>query len=240
MAEHTHRAWPADIGGGMMVIRAALAAGVVLGLLATPLAAKAQQAATLFFVGSGLVGLALLRRHRAPAQPQKEETMNKLYATLVVLVAVIMFNPVSARADTWGGPINDPTRFTVLASFNGQGVLDQETGLIWEQSPDTGSRSWIGAQIFCNQKIVGQRAGWRLPTIQELASLVDPTQANPALPVGHPFSNVGLSGSWSATTFVVTTSAWVVEFFGGAVFADPKDEPFFVWCVRGGQGVNPQ
>ena len=37
---------------------------------------------------------------------------------------------------------------------------------------------------------VGGTKGWRLPSVAELASLVDPANSNPALPTGHPFSNV--------------------------------------------------
>jgi len=49
---------------------------------------------------------------------------------------------------------------------------------------------------------------------------------------------------WSATTFAVNTSnAWGVTFDSGNVAGAAKDNvnfPFFVWCVRGGQGVDPQ
>ncbi len=168
--------------------------------------------------------------------------MNKLYASLVALVALVMLSPVSAFADTWGEPINTPDRFIVLSSFNGEAVRDTETGLVWEQSPDTTTRTWINAQI-CNIRTVGNRKGWRLPTIQELASLVDPTQANPALPPGHQtiFSNVQSSFYWSATTKADNTSlAWGLNFSGGDVFEQNKVSLFFAWCVRGGQGVDPQ
>ncbi len=168
--------------------------------------------------------------------------MKTFYLILIAVVAFVVFVPPSASGDTWKEPINDFTRFIVLASYNGQAVLDQETGLVWEQFPDSRSRrSWIGAQIFCTQKTVGNRKGWRLPTIQELASLVDPTRVAPALPAGHPFSNVLSSFYWSATTDAGNTDvAWDVIFTNGVVFHNAKFEPFFVWCVRGGQGVDPQ
>src|SRR6266446_7070038 len=71
----------------------------------------------------------------------------------------------------------------------GAAVLDRETGLVWEQSPSTSTFTWEDAQIHCNQLTVGNRIGWRLPTLQELASLVDGDPANtssPRLPPGHP------------------------------------------------------
>ena len=100
---------------------------------------------------------------------------------------------------------------------------------------------WLDTQRSCNRKTVGNRKGWRLPTTQELASLVDPTQSNPALPAGHPFSNVQSSFYWSATTLATNSSeAWDVTFDRGGVSDGDKGNGVFFWCVRGGQGVDPQ
>jgi hypothetical protein len=138
-------------------------------------------------------------------------------------------------------------RFIVLSNMNRAAVLDRETGLVWEESPVTPGVGWKNAQALCNNKTVGNRKGWRLPTIQELASLVDPSVLGLALPAGHPFSSAQAGPYWSATTSATDTSgsgsgdAWVVVFFsGGVVTTDHKPSPNLVWCVRGGQGVDPQ
>jgi hypothetical protein len=62
---------------------------------------------------------------------------------------------------------------------------------------------------------LGNRLGWRLPTVNELASLVDPSRSDPALPAGHPFNDVQLSDHyWSATTDSRDLdNRWVVGFF---------------------------
>jgi Protein of unknown function (DUF1566) len=90
------------------------------------------------------------------------------------------------------------------------------------------------------------RKGWRLPTNQELASLIDPTQSNPALPSGHPFT-VQLSPFpfyWSATTWVMNANlAWVVNFNNADLHEFDKSDIVGIpraWCVRAGQGVDPQ
>jgi len=82
-------------------------------------------------------------------------------------------------------------RFIVLSNFANQAVLDRETGLVWERSPSVDLVNAISNS--CGFRVVGNRQGWRLPTTAELRSLVDPTQTNPALPPGHPFTNLFFS-----------------------------------------------
>jgi 3D (Asp-Asp-Asp) domain-containing protein len=135
-------------------------------------------------------------------------------------------------------------RFIVLSNWGNAAVLDRETGLVWQQSPDgTNTTNWEGAQFLCNDSAVGGRKGWRLSTLQELTSLVDPSVGfpGPTLPAGHPFSNVQSSYYWSATTFAGgATLGWLVALDTGGVVQGNKGDAHFFWCVRGGQGVDPQ
>ncbi len=135
-------------------------------------------------------------------------------------------------------------RFEVLADFNNEAVLDKETGLVWEKAPRQGNtQDWNTAQSDCNLLVdVGGRQGWRLPTLQELTSLTfTDVSKGWALPGGHPFSNVRSDIYWSATTTASNTStAWFVWFGNGAGGGEPKTNRHYVWCVRGGQGVDPQ
>ncbi len=128
--------------------------------------------------------------------------------------------------------------------MGGAAVLDHETGLVWEQSPSMTSYNWNGAEIQCLQLNTGGRLGWRVPTIQELASLVDPSVLfpGPALPSGHPFNDVQGNWYWSATTVANTSdiAVWVVQFVNGSVGTFVKTDSIPVWCVRGGQGADPQ
>ncbi len=132
-------------------------------------------------------------------------------------------------------------RFEVLADFNNEAVLDKETGLVWAQWPRV-IQSWGSGVSFCAIGNIGNRYGWRLPTIQELGSLVDSTRSNPSLPPGQPFVNVQSSLYWSATTNASNTNlAWYGYFTDGYVMYDGIKNFFgFVWCVRGGQGYDGQ
>ena len=98
-------------------------------------------------------------------------------------------------------------RFTVLSDFGGLAVRDNETGLVWEQSPLTTIHHWdssggvsASALFQCTSRTTGGRKGWRLPSLHELASLVDPANSNPSLPTGHPFTNVQSADYWLGTT----------------------------------------
>ncbi len=145
--------------------------------------------------------------------------------------------PLDELSGAWCRKLPASERFVVLADFGSAAVLDKETGLVWEQSPGTGAIAWVFAKSQCYFRTVGNRWGWRLPTIEELASLVEPTQTSPALPMGHPFANVQLDIYWSATTNDnTTTSAWVMGMAGGGMGVQDKGIQYHAWCVRGGRG----
>jgi len=199
-----------------------------------------------------------------------------LFTFGLIVLGWAMFAAAPTEAATSAGPYYAPPawdqklqcdteatcpRFIILSNFTGEepgpggttivttvAVLDRETGLVWERSPSTSPFDWEGAQLHCNQLSKGNRFGWRLPTIQELASLVDPSVPLPGFfPSGHPFSNPQPSYYWSATTYAdLTGLAWAVDF---RVQADPrfrvtvggyKSNEYPAWCVRGGHGIDLQ
>ena len=133
-------------------------------------------------------------------------------------------------------------RFVVLPAFNSEAVLDKETNLIWERSPQTTSARWIAARRTCIEKNVGGQKGWRLPLLEELTSLVDPSVAPPGLtlPPGHPFLTVQSTVYWSATRVDEDArGSWAVHFGlgGGATFINWAHS-IQSWCVRDGMNVN--
>ena len=144
---------------------------------------------------------------------------------------------LSGVPPNWDKVLPAAQRFVVLAAFNNDAVRDNNTGLVWEKSPQTATATWNGARFTCINKNVGGQKGWRLPSIPDLASLIDPSVAppGPALPSGHPFKNVQSAGYWSATTSAEDSSdAWFVYFGIGFVDNDSKTFSGQVWCVRGG------
>jgi hypothetical protein len=137
----------------------------------------------------------------------------------------------------------DSSRFKCV--FEDQGVLDLETGLVWERSAGTSEVAWASAESTCLGSFTSGRAGWRLPTAEELQSLIDTNASGPPfLPEGHPFLSASPdSGYWTATTVSTDASLARVVYLdlstgsGPKLSADPGDWNRY-WCVRGGQGFN--
>jgi hypothetical protein len=164
----------------------------------------------------------------------------------IVLVALAGSPGIAKAIDLrdWGRKIDDASlRFQALRSFNGEAVLDRETQLVWERSPSSNTFFEWGLALAdsCDNKIVGGRKGWRAPTVEELASLVDPSQTSPSLANGHPFTNVDTSRAyWTSTTVPNRPSAAeIILFSEGVVNGIDKTSlvALHVWCVRGRQGV---
>jgi hypothetical protein len=178
-------------------------------------------------------------------------------ATLgLIVLGVIAFGIDAATAQTTAnGPYyatpswdqklqcDTPTtcpRFVVLANWNSAAVLDRETGLVWEKAPSIVS-DWRDSVASCVIVTKGGRFGWRLPTAQELTSLID--LPNLTLPPGHPFTAPS-EVYWTATSSGFdgpVPAAWVVSFQGSSPIFKSKTESAGAWCVRGGgQGLDAQ
>ena len=81
---------------------------------------------------------------------------------------------------SWSQKLPAATRFVVLTDWNSEAVLDRETGLVWQQSPRSPgieAATWPSRIFTCNTTSIGGRKGWRLPSVQELSSLIDPSVA---------------------------------------------------------------
>lgn len=132
-------------------------------------------------------------------------------------------------------------------------VLDTQTGLMWTRSTYDGAGYywgeesygliWEDAMSYCSGLTLGGYGDWRLPTLEEMESLVDTTQSNPALPPGHPFT-VYLRPNymyWASDVYSLNFSYCVWLDSGTSGFANDMN-PGFVWPVRGrlGQEVRLQ
>jgi hypothetical protein len=140
----------------------------------------------------------------------------------------------------WDQKLPAATRFIVLSNWNQDAILDRETGLVWQRSPD-GSEIFFQGLLACSLAATGGRAGWRLPSLHELESLIDPAVGAPgvvSLPAGHPFVGITTDHFLTATSFAESPSFIFVRSLEVAApsvtKAVGKGEAFRIWCVRGG------
>jgi hypothetical protein len=125
-------------------------------------------------------------------------------------------------------------------------VRDNVTCLVWEVKTDDGSihdkddyYNWYSAKtVFIKALNDQQFAGvsdWRMPTIKELASIVDLGTYNPTIDSNF-FPEIMSAFYWSSTSYALYTGyAWGVHFHYGSDNHSAKDSSYFVRAVRGGQ-----
>jgi hypothetical protein len=133
-------------------------------------------------------------------------------------------------------------------------VTDTLTGLIWlEHANCFGLRTWAQALADANTLNSGEcglgdssvEGDWRLPSAQELQSLVHYGVFDPAVPntagtgkwsEGDPFTAVRSDSYWSSSTMAASASyAWNVPMGDGSVRGNLKTLQYSVWPVRGGR-----
>lgn len=119
-------------------------------------------------------------------------------------------------------------------------VLDLETGLVWERVPGTTYYNWLNATSACRSKQLGQRMGWRLPSVEEFNSLRDTLSTNSnGIPVGAPFLNFD-GVYWTGTVYGGALDSYAPSYaYTSQLISWPKSttESFRAWCVRGGSGA---
>jgi hypothetical protein len=119
---------------------------------------------------------------------------------------------------------------------NGNGtVTDNVTGLIWQQSDDDNKRTWAAAGSYCTNLTLAGSSNWRLPTTNELMSLIDYSVPYPGPTIDSLFSgtSASASGYWSSSSHAgYPDSAWDVTFYYGYVGYSNKTYYGYVRCVR--------
>jgi hypothetical protein len=126
-------------------------------------------------------------------------------------------------------PLDPSGRLVIL---NEETVKDTLTKLEWQRSDDGTARSKEEAIQYCKDLDLGDKKDWRMPSIEELKTIIDATRFDPAIPT-EAFDAVS-TWYWSSTANAAyIASTWRVNFYDGDVEYSVYD-PTLVRCVRGG------
>ncbi len=115
-------------------------------------------------------------------------------------------------------------------------VIDTKLGLMWQDNRAAKSvtRTWKFAQRYCKNLSMGGYSDWRLPTYDELLSIVDYDRYDPAIMPS--FQNVAKEDYyWSSSDYVPESEfAWFVDLNSGyGAHTHSKSSKLSVRCVRG-------
>jgi len=112
-------------------------------------------------------------------------------------------------------------------------VTDLTTGFIWQQSDI--KKNWETANTYCEGLDHANHQDWRLPSIEELKTIVMSTKSTVMIdPIAFPDTKPSLY--WSSTTFESNPSnAMIVDFSNGESYSEEKGFKNYVRCVRQGQ-----
>lgn len=144
-------------------------------------------------------------------------------STLTLVLLALQTGVMSAHADA------PPQHYTLGADT----VRDNDTKLTWQRGGDAMQYTWVAAAAYCAQLPVAG-GGWRLPSLKELLTVVDPARTTaPAIDL-NAFPDAKGDIYWSSNSYVVdTTYAWTIDFRNGNSAKDhSKTAAAYVRCVR--------
>jgi hypothetical protein len=131
-----------------------------------------------------------------------------------------------ARCVTTPPATAPPGRYAIA---NGT-VYDTQTKLTWQQVISTSPYTWTDATTYCSALSLNG-AGWRVPSIGELQTLVDES-TNPSID-GTAFPMTASEYFWSSSAVVEDPSrAWTAFFANGSTYSFAMKTPRSVRCAR--------
>ena len=133
-----------------------------------------------------------------------------------------------------GKPAEAPRAATAKLEAKGDVVVDSATGLMWTKDANLAAKplDLAAAEAFIAEMNKEKKFGyddWRLPTREELLSLVD-LSARPAVAGANLFAN--LQRTYLTTTQTQNINNFVDMYYGVAYFPSKKNQPGAVWPVR--------
>ena len=112
-------------------------------------------------------------------------------------------------------------------------ISDKKQHIYWQDTAlpkKKNTKDWDDANTYCERLSLHGMENWRVPTFTELLSIVNYTQADPA--IDAVFTHVGEGTYWTSTDFSSTRSrAWTIDFRTGKTYYSYKSTNHAVRCV---------
>ncbi len=148
--------------------------------------------------------------------------------------------PTSTSADFYGQDAQYRSKciaqsFTVQTLSSQKVILDNNTGLMWQQTMPTSTYTWEDAGSYCSDLTYAGYSDWRLPTPQELLTIVANNIYDPAINTSY-FPDTPSQAFWSSAPSLNDTSgnsAWSVVFKEGKTDGHYNHIDLNIRCVRG-------
>ncbi len=148
--------------------------------------------------------------------------LRPLTTILLVAVATVVISVAPAAA------LAPPGRYVVDVAV----TTDTVTGLMWQQTPASMSYDQAGAVAYCEGLALDGHDDWRLPSLHELLSIVDPTRGGPTID-SRGFPSTPSANYWTRTPYApVAGIGWAVSFSSGASLPRATSITERVRCVR--------
>jgi len=102
--------------------------------------------------------------------------------------------------------------------------MDKAHAIVWQdsaQAKKNRDKDWDDGIDYCDRLVLAEKTHWRLPTFDELHSIVDYGHAEPAI---NPVFRYVYEGTyWTSTNFSATLSrAWTIDFRTGIPYYSYK------------------
>lgn len=126
------------------------------------------------------------------------------------------------EAHAFGIALQGPSKQTVIIG-----------SLEWHKATSPDRLNFKDAEAYCKALTTAGHTDWRLPTIQELLSLVDYTRHDPAIDDAL-FPDTKSTYYWSSSPDASSPAdyAWIVAFGDGHAYYYDRDHTAFVRAVR--------